>query len=526
MAFELVFVLGMVEGQMPPLGREDPLLPDDERRDLDAAVPLRLARRAAERRDYLALLAAGRRQVLMYPRAEMRGPSPNLPARWLLDAASTLAGEQAGESVRVVTAKFAELEAAAAGGADAPWLISRASFHAVLKGAVKPANAQEYDLRGMARASDPLRHFAAISRRQVRRGIAATRGRRSGRATEWDGIVAARSERSPAGGRVASATGLETWAKCPFSYFMRTVLHVAETEAPEETLVITGADRGTLMHRALQLFFAGGDGFEAAPARTTREERWTGAERERLRAIGEVCCVEAEQAGQTGKPLLWGIERKRILRELDRFLDAEEGHRARDGFAFNAAEFQFGYDNGAHPALVVALADGREVAFRGSIDRVEQSLDGEHIAVVDYKTGRADQYKSLETNPLQDGQLLQLPIYGLAAADAFGAVSVEASYWFITEKEKFERKGYAVSRANSGGFREALTTIVDGIGAGVFPANPGKRDEFRRSFEHCRFCAYDSICARDRDRQWRRKREAEAIEPYRLLAAEETDDDD
>ena len=36
MSFDIVFVVGMVEGQMPPVGREDPLLPDTERRAVDA----------------------------------------------------------------------------------------------------------------------------------------------------------------------------------------------------------------------------------------------------------------------------------------------------------------------------------------------------------------------------------------------------------------------------------------------------------------------------------------------------------
>ena len=331
--------------------------------------------------------------------------------------------------------------------------------------------------------------------------------------------------RSPVGGRPASPTGLEAWAKCPFSYFMKTVLRVAETETPEDTLVISAADRGTLMHRALQLFFAGGGLFEAATRRATPREPWTESERARMRAIGEACCAEAERAGQTGKLLLWGLEKRRILRELDRFLDAEEAHRREaPEYAFEAAELAFGSQGNA--PLLVTLDDGREVTFRGSIDRVEQSLDGGAMAVVDYKTGNAESYKNLALNPVKDGTLLQLPVYGLAAMQAFGVERVDANYWFITEKEDFKRIGYQVSRENTGAFREALMTIVDGIGEGVFPANPGKPDEFRRSFENCVWCAYDSVCGRDRERQWKRKRMEDAIAPYRLLSRQEEDDDE
>jgi hypothetical protein len=95
--FEVVFVLGMAEGAFPPAAREDPLLPDRDREAVAAeALPLHALRRAEERRDYLATLAAAPERVLCFPRADPRAQRKRLPARWLLESAALLAGRSLG----------------------------------------------------------------------------------------------------------------------------------------------------------------------------------------------------------------------------------------------------------------------------------------------------------------------------------------------------------------------------------------------------------------------------------------------
>ena len=90
---DAVYVLGAVEGVLPPRGREDPLLPDRERRDV-AGLAQRSTRRLEERRDYLAALAAGEECVLTFPRADPRAQRKRLPARWVLESARHLSGSR------------------------------------------------------------------------------------------------------------------------------------------------------------------------------------------------------------------------------------------------------------------------------------------------------------------------------------------------------------------------------------------------------------------------------------------------
>ena len=59
--------------------------------------------------------------------------------------------------------------------------------------------------------------------------------------------------------------------------------------------------------------------------------------------------------------------------------------------------------------VAMDLPDGSSVRFRGRIDRVEVSEDGRAATVVDYKTGRSDDYRHIGQDPINDGRLLQLP---------------------------------------------------------------------------------------------------------------------
>ena len=109
MEFDTVWLLGMSEGDYPARSGEDPLLPEYVRAQvLKGALPLRREAQLRERRDYLAALAGGERRRLSYSRVDPVMRRPQYPSPWLLEAASTLAGERV-SSERLHTY-------------DAPWL--------------------------------------------------------------------------------------------------------------------------------------------------------------------------------------------------------------------------------------------------------------------------------------------------------------------------------------------------------------------------------------------------------------------
>ena len=497
--FDVVFLLGMTEGLMPPRERDDPLLPDDER-SCAAGVPLRTDRHGDARRDYLAALASAPERVLVYPRADLRGQRGKLPARWLLESASQLAGRP------LFSTDLERLKQ--------PWYTAVPSFEGALAAGGARASSQEYDLASLLRWSGPGRpardHYLASEERPLGGGLEAEGARLSGELTRWDGGIDDASGLAPSAEQAVSPTALQHWAACPFRYFLGHVLRVAETERPEETLTLSPLDRGNLVHAALETFVR-----EATP-RAAPDDPWPAQDRQLLLDIGERLCAEFEGRGVTGKALLWRLERARVLRDLAGVLDKDEELRRRHGVVPVDVELAFGLAGAQEPAIVVSL-DGGAVAFRGRIDRVDRSPDGARLLVLDYKSGRlSDMYKKLDIDPVHSGRLLQLPVYGLAAKQRHGDADVEAYYWFVTEQDNYERRGFALAEEHLKRFREVLGTIVRGIGNGLFPARPGPARDGR--LENCQICPYDRVCPRDRTRVWERKHRAPELREYVDLA--------
>ena len=107
-------------------------------------------------------------------------------------------------------------------------------------------------------------------------------------------------------------------------------------------------------------------------------------------------------------------------------------------------------------------------------------------------------------------------MYALAALAQFGAEAVAAYYWFVTERQNYERKGYTVDETTLERFREVLGVIVSGIENGLFPARPGQSRQ--DTYENCQICPYDRICPRDRLRSWERKSSSPELRSYLDLA--------
>ena len=562
---DLVVVCGMAEGVFPARRRDDALLPDRERALAGPDLPRR-SDPGDDHRALLAVLAGARAKLLLYPRGDLRRSAPLTPSRWLLDTAETIDGRRPGTD---------DL-----GRESGDWLAEVPSFVAGLRRTAFPAHVQEYDMRALLDHHDRRRGrsrsgaggggaaewksgragWAIDSVRQrveLRRGIELRLGRGSSRLTRFDGNLAAGDLRGavlpdPATDESAvSATRLEKWAECPHAYFVRHVLGVDAVEDPEADYRISALTKGHLVHLVLKRWF---DKMVETGALVGPGEPWPPGARRRLLEIGAEECDGYEARGLTGRPLYWRLDRRRLLEDLETFIDRDNTMRAGGGgktgaksaqatggrgkagarsaqatgggegagakSAQRAAELGFGQPGSDRDAVPIGIGGGRTIRLRGSIDRVD-ATDGGGLVVIDYKTGSDSNrsYKDLSPeNPSSEGRRLQLVLYAEAirAIEGRGGDPVRADYWFVSAKGGFRTRGYEVTDQVRERVLETVGAVLDGIAAGLYPSHPEPPQW--RPFVPCRFCEPDGLGTRDRHNDWTRKLADPDLRPYLAVA--------
>ena len=516
--FDKVYLMGMVEGLVPPRVRDDPLLPDQEREQ--AGLPLRRGT-AAERYEYLAAASAGRATVLTFARGDNAAQREQHPSRWFLEEASRLNGSSVYPSMLSSPAELASLR-------EQPWFEMVASAQESINSVSgsQPADLHDYDLHHLwrwRRSGKPIgEHHIVTTENVLARALRMERARNARTLTVWDGDLSAASSSS---GRIGlsnreffSPTRLETWATCPYRYFLSNVLGIAAPEQPEEIATISPLDRGSLIHTVLERFVQAAQKHGTTPQ---PDQPWTEDHRRLLMGIAEEEFRKVEERGVTGKPLLWEIAQAEILGDLGRFLEEDFDLRKKYGVSPLSAESAFGTsrhqrkDAPAQAPVEWSSAETGTIRFRGVIDRIDVSPSGDAALVLDYKTGGMNDFSNMDKDPVRRGTRLQLPVYGLAARQLLGeGVDVKAAYWFVSAKGNFKTRPQKPAPLDEmlEPFADAVGTITDGIGKGLFPAYPGKNNA------NCTYCDFKNLCPTRREWHWRQKRRDGRLAAYAAMA--------
>ncbi|MGH9276327.1 MAG: PD-(D/E)XK nuclease family protein, partial [Acidimicrobiales bacterium] len=506
---DLLVVLGLAEGSFPSTVRDDSLLPDHERARTGAELALRADRVERQHHQLLAALAGADRQLLCVPRGDLRRSVERVPSRWVLDLATSLSATPTRWWAPDLLA------------AKVPWARHVASFDAGLRHLDVPATAQEHRLRALLATDGDLR---ATSDAGTALGADVISARRSRAFTRFDGNLAGLPVPSPVD-RITSPTRLERYADCPHRHLVEDLLRAAAVENPEDNLMITALDKGSLVHAVLEKFLL--DVLDRPVAERPKPgQAWTRDDLRVLLQIGAAFCDQYEALGLVGRRIFWTRDRRRILADLEATLAYDSEHRVEHRTAPLFAELGFGFIEESIDAVEVALPDGRTLRVRGRIDRVDIAADGT-IHVVDYKTGSYYQgYRDLlGADPVGGGTKLQLPLYGLAGRVAARdpKAPVRAEYWFVTAKGGFARCGYEITDAVLERTIEVLDVIVRGVDGGVFPPHPPALSTFFRIA--CHICDPDGLGTAELRKQWDRKRDDPALRAYADLA-EPPDADD
>ncbi len=490
---DTIAVVGLVEGQVPAISRDDVLLGDALRVEL--GLPGTDDRRLAERRAFDAAVAsASTTRMLSFARNDQRSGRTMVPSRWLLDALE--------ESTGVRPDVEALMAGRPVGGVDVVHSYS-AGLASVAADGVAALHADERAFASMASAGTPDGHPLLVDD-IVASGTVAIRARRSGSFTRFDGNLDGDGV-DVSDLPVLSPTSLETYAACPRRWFFAHALRLRSVERPEEIDRLQARDKGTLAHLVLERFFGEMLTADAVPPPGAP---WSLPAIERLDAIAVEEFRALEERGLTGHPRWWEHDRAEIVVALHRALQQDVEVRARFATMPIAVEFRFG--RGDAPPLTVDLGDGRTIALAGSADRVD--LGDGVLEIWDYKYTGSRSYHDLVKDedaggdPLQGGTRLQLVAYGMAAAAAHDVPEVHAAYWFLRPDTERTRVGYPVDADIRDRFRRVLGVLADGIGEGRFPARPGEFLWHRGTHAHCSYCDFDDICPRDRDEEWERVR--------------------
>jgi RecB family exonuclease len=512
-----VIVLGCSEGVFPPRAADDPLLPDRDRRAVGEAMRRRGITAAEEERDALAVIAAPRSCTLTFPVADPRGQRTRQPAPFVLEQLTSLLGE------RVDTDGITRLRDDARAST---WFRDLPSFEWWLAEDGVPATPTELDVRELlaARAArQPLERLPVVHAAALEHGLQAAHARITGELGHWSGSVGPWAELADDLQHPRSATSLQQWATCPFRYFLGHVLELDGLEDPGDAETISAADRGTLVHAVLERYFRAridGAPVDIDDIATDLEQRF-------------------RSQGRTGRPLLWDADWTALRRHLHRILEAGEDDPILDGLEPAAVEYRFGLTDAETgetvEPVVVDIGNGRQMRFRGAVDRIDRSPNGDRLVVLDYKTGSAKGYDVLDPEHADHdivarGTLLQLPVYAAAAREAYpGAKRAEAYYWFIGQRGVIELLGGPIDATAQERFRSVMRTIADGIEGGTFPARPGE-EEWRPGIGHthtnCVYCPYDRLCPSGRGEQWVRLRERDELRGYVELAESVIDEDE
>ena len=421
MTFDAAWLVGMIEGATPPVVRPDPLLPRPTG-GLRAASP---AGKSA---------SPGRDTTIFRPSPARgngccRTPGPTassqrqaFPSRWFLEQATEL------EGTRVNTGDLPRLH-------SREWVsVNESAMHA-LSGVGEDALADAYDynrsrLLQWRNDGRSLRDHPLSLQGMLAGASRLTQQRFQERLTEFDGNLSGVAPSSRFVGRLSetpvSATSLESWATCPYRYFLSHILHLGALETPEEITTISARDRGTMVHDILKRFL---EESQSAGETPPPGESWSDASRQPLMRIAGEEFRKTEAKGIVGSPLLWRIATLDVRDDLEAFLEADAGVRAGHGTAQTMPEASFGF-GGTSPTVQDPETG---MLFRGRIDRLDLSDDGTSALVIDYKTGSPRSYRRLAEDAIDQGKRLQLGIYSLAARSIFpGAEEIRAAYWFTT----------------------------------------------------------------------------------------------
>jgi hypothetical protein len=470
--FRAVRVIGLAEGHLPQLPREDPVIPDVLRAALrgpdgaSAAVPTAAARAVAALHALDAVVRDADRSVaLSAPRRDVER-SDREPGSVMLEAAAALGRPNAatGERGRGIP----DLPALRR---DAFLAAHRARYE--LRRSVPLAQTAWQDAVALGTVGVPARWRGqgALNLERV------TTLMSEGQPGPMDGILGTAVDIAVPGltpDRPTSPSALQILLQCPHQFLLANMLGFDEPAAAPPQREIGQPAYGALVHRVAEEFFrAHGEQF---CARQDTLDAW------RARADSLVESIFDRFLKQY--PLVGGAvrnqQRERLRRDIQDLLQEDWEQTAQRRFF--AVERSFG-----RPAPVELTLGPARLFVRGQIDRID--VEGALTIIRDLKTGRSYPRLGADADP-QPVRDVQIAVYGLVArhlaAEWRVPDRVGAAYVYVgrrTEERSYRGDFHDVLEPAA---REWLGTAARLLAEHSFPRTPAPKD--------CEYCPFQPVC--------------------------------
>ncbi len=306
--------------------------------------------------------------------------------------------------------------------------------------------------------------------------------------------------------REYSITQLETYAKCPFKYFMQYVLGLSQISEPTEE--VEAIEIGSVLHKILYEFYS---------EVRNRNIKISGCSKDKFKELTELIFTIGEEnlsspifASEISfyeKERILGINGNREESILYQFLIKEREEESDDPSYFEVA-FGDVYSKIKDEELSSKEpVQANELKFKGKIDRIDVDHNESTFSVVDYKLSLGSRPT---LNDISSGISLQLPLYLFAAKKLFERNEIELSpnevYLYslkFTEKDFGKTKISLVSKKVKNRKEELENLLnetiekiegyVENIVKGGFPLTSLED----REKKVCGYCDFRKICRID-----------------------------
>jgi len=483
LSFRALFIVGLNEGVFPRTIREDAFLRDRDReileRDLGYKVNPKLAGFDEEKLIFALLVGAAREKLYCsFQRADDNG-RVLAPSWYLAELKKALGSDLEGHLTEVTIPRSTHEK-------------SRTPFFDRDDLLLPEELAIRLSLDGQDAGSLVARFIDAPDVYKHGRTVIAELDRSAEQLCGFDGAVGPLPAYWNRFSKRISPSALESYARCPFQFFIRQVLHLEPLDRPEELSGPSVAQYGELGHAILNRVY-----FEMTQKGYFSDRSKLIELDSTITAVAQQVFAEFEQKNPVGYPLTWECLKEQLTELIGQVIACDLEDMAESGFV--------------PVALETAMTDRlpidwpqppNGITIRGRMDRIDYHLKDNRLRVIDYKfkfgASPATPDKDLDRAALR-GQRLQPPFYLLLGErwsnqQAKKAARVEATFYYIAPRwqdgplVRAEFNAEGLTGKIGAEVKKTIADLAEGIRQGRF---------FIQRGAHCDYCEVAEICRKN-----------------------------